>query len=221
MGEFFRFLIDKGHIQPEFIFESFYSNTNLLPIEYYIENLDNFDNIYKRFAAEYTSGIMYNDLELSAIKESINYYNSCDFVETNCNLETNRAYDNQYIAEISNEGTIGLTPIEFISLGIPADYVTPIEKNEAWSWTVIKINTTEEKTFTVDFLPDERGNEGTLSNFSLYLTNREDNLVQEVDFNGEISVSPNLDYFLVMVNTPQKFEGWETFNYLIKITPND
>jgi hypothetical protein len=84
-----------------------------------------------------------------------------------------------------------------------------------------KINTTQERTFSVDFQPDERGNEGTLSNFSLYLTNRENNLVQEVDFNGEITVNPNLDYFLVMVNTPQRFEGWETFDYQLKITPNN
>ena len=77
------------------------------------------------------------------------------------------------------------------------------------------------KSLTIDFQPDGFGNEGTQSNFNLYLTNRENNLVQEVDFNGEITVNPNLDYFLVMVNTPQRFEGWETFDYQLKVTPNN
>ena len=50
---------------------------------------------------------------------------------------------------------------------------------------------------------------------------RDNNIVEEVNFNGEINVNPNLDYFLVMVNTPQKFEGWETFDYKLKLSPKN
>lgn len=221
MEQFFNYLDKNNIISESFIFESFYSGSSLLPQEYLYEEIENLEQVYCEFAANYTSGLMYNDLDFERLKETISWTieYSCSF--NNCNPETNEVYNNQYIAEIGDEGTIGLTPIEFISLGIPADYITPREKNEAWSWTVVKINTTQERTFDVDFRPDERGNEGTLSNFSLYLTNRENNLVQEVDFNGEITVNPNLDYFLVMVNTPQRFEGWETFDYQLKVTPSN
>ena len=59
------------------------------------------------------------------------------------------------------------------------------------------------------------------TNFTIYLANRENKLIQKVDFNGQFSVKPNLDYFLVMVNTPQRFEGWETFDYKLKVSPTN
>ena len=206
MAEFIRFLIQYNKIDESFVHQSFYSGTELLPQEYLYENIEDLEGIYGDFSSKYVSGIIYNDLELQAIKSSTEFYSTCQ-VSTNCNEETGIGFNNQYVSEIDESGTSG--------------YVTPVEKNEAWSWTVVKINTSQEQSFTIDFQPDGFGNEGTQSNFNLYLTNRENNLVQEVDFNGEITVNPNLDYFLVMVNTPQRFEGWETFDYQLKVTPNN
>ena len=206
MAEFFRYLIQYNKIEESFVHQSFYSGTELSPQEYLYENIDNLEGIYGDYSSKYVSGIMYNDLELQAIKSSTEFYSTCQ-VSTNCNEETGVGFNNQYVSEIDELGTNG--------------YVTPVEKNEAWSWTVVKINTSQEQSYTIDFQPDEFGNEGTQSNFNLYLTNRENNLVQEVDFNGEITVNPNLDYFLVMVNTPQRFEGWETFDYQLKVTPSN
>ena len=208
MEAFFKYLDDENIINEYFIGGSFYSQTTLLPQEYLYNNIQNLENIYGDFASKYVSGIMFSDEDYFGIKEMIKLVIdfSCDWFNVgNCNEETNLAYNNQYVSEINESGTNG--------------YVTPVEKNEAWSWTVVKINTSQQQSFTLDFQPDELGNEGTQSNFKLYLTNRENNLVQQVDFNGEINVDPNLDYFLVMVNTPQRFEGWETFDYQLKVTP--
>ena len=206
MAEFIRYLIQYNKIDESFVHQSFYSGTSLLPQEYLNENIDDLEGTYGDFSSKYVSGIMYNDLELEAIKSSTEFYSTCQ-VPTNCNEETGVGFNNQYVSEIDESGTNG--------------YVTPVEKNEAWSWTVVKINTSQEQSFTIDFQPDEFGNEGTQSNFKLYITNRENNIVQEVDFKGEITVNPNLDYFLVMVNTPQRFEGWETFDYQLKVTPSN
>jgi len=205
-GELFRFLIQENYVNESYVWDMAISKSNLLPQEYLYQTIDDFELVYGQYASKFTSGIMYSDLEFNAAKSSLNYWlnNSCN-IDINCNPSTNEAFSNQFVSEINETGTDG--------------FVTPEEKNQAWSWTVIKINTTQEKIFSVDFQPDELGNEGTFSNFSLYLTNRENNLVQEIDFNGEIITRPNLDYFLVMVNTPQRFEGKETFNYLISITP--
>jgi hypothetical protein len=209
MEVFFKYLIEEEKINENFIGSSFYSQSSLLPQKYLYDNIQNLESIYGDFSSKYVSGIMFSDEDYHGIKEMtkliIDF--SCEWLSGigNCNEDTNLSHNNQYISEINELGTNG--------------YVTPVEKNEAWSWTVVKINTSQEQSYTIDFQPDEFGNEGTQSNFNLYLTNRENNLVQEVDFNGEITVNPNLDYFLVMVNTPQRFEGWETFDYQLKVTP--
>tara|TARA_B110001452_G_scaffold53588_1_gene41026 strand:- start:199 stop:1902 length:1704 start_codon:yes stop_codon:yes gene_type:complete len=207
-GELFRFLIQENYVTPSYVWDMAISKTSLLPQEYLYYTIDDFELVYGQYASKFTSGIMYNESEFSASKSSMDYWlnNSCRN-GINCNPETNEAFNNQYVSEIDQSGTNG--------------YVTPVEKNHAWSWTVVRINTSQEQIFAIDFQPDGFGNEGTQSNFNLYLTNRENNLVQEVDFNGEITVNPNLDYFLVMVNTPQRFEGWETFDYQLKVTPNN
>jgi len=211
MEAFFKYLIEEDKINENFIGSSFYSQSSLLPQKYLYDNIQNLESIYGDFSSKYVSGIMFSDEDYHGIKEMtkliIDF--SCEWLSGmgNCNEDTNLAHNNQYISEINELGTNG--------------YVTPVEKNEAWSWTVVKINTSQEQSFTIDFQPDEFGNEGTQSNFKLYLTNRENNLVQEVDFNGEFTVNPNLDYFLVMVNTPQRFEGWETFDYKLKVTPSN
>ena len=205
-GELFRFLIQESYVPTSYVWDMGVSKSTLLPQEYLYQTINNFEDVYGDYAVKFTSGIMYNDIEVEAAKSSLEYWinNSCN-IGINCNPETNEAFNNQYVAEINESGTNG--------------YVTPVEKNQAWSWTVVKINTSQQQSFTLDFQPDELGNEGTQSNFKLYLTNRENNLVQQVNFNGEINVDPNLDYFLVMVNTPQRFEGWETFDYQLKVTP--
>jgi len=207
-GELFRFLIQENYVTPSYVWDMAISKTSLLPQEYLYYTIDDFELVYGQYASKFTSGIMYNESEFSASKSSMDYWlnNSCRN-GINCNPETNEPFNNQYVSEIDQSGTNG--------------YVTPVEKNEAWSWTVVKINTSQEQSFTIDFQPDEFGNEGTQSNFKLYLTNRENNIVQEVDFKGEITVNPNLDYFLVMVNTPQRFEGWETFDYKLKLSPKN
>ena len=207
-GELLRYLIQYNHVSESFVFDTQYSQSGILPQEYLYQNITDFETVYGNYASRYVSGLMYNDLEFNALNESLKFWleNSCK-QNINCNSETNTAYNNQFVSEIDESGTNG--------------YVTPVEKNEAWSWTVVKMNTSKEQSFTIDFQPDNFGNEGTQSNFKLYLTNRENNLVQEVDFNGEITMNPNLDYFLVMVNTPQKFEGWETFDYQLKVTPSN
>lgn len=211
MEAFFKYLIEEEKINENFIGSSFYSQSSLLPQKYLYDNIQNLESIYGDFSSKYVSGIMFSDEDYHGIKEMtkliIDF--SCEWLSGmgNCNEDTNLAHNNQYISEINELGTNG--------------YVTPIEKNEAWSWTVVKINTSKEQSFIIDFQPDDFGNEGTQSNFNLYLTNRENNIVEEVNFNGEINVSPNLDYFLVMVNTPQKFEGWETFDYKLKLSPKN
>lgn len=211
MEAFFKYLIEEEKINENFIGSSFYSQSSLLPQKYLYDNIQNLESIYGDFSSKYVSGIMFSDEDYHGIKEMtkliIDF--SCEWLSGmgNCNEDTNLAHNNQYISEINELGTNG--------------YVTPIEKNEAWSWTVVKINTSKEQSFIIDFQPDDFGNEGTQSNFNLYLTNRENNIVEEVNFNGEINVNPNLDYFLVMVNTPQKFEGWETFDYKLKLSPKN
>ena len=203
----FKFLIENNHIKQEFLFDSFKSKTTLTAQEYYIKNVPNFKDIYGQFASQYVSGIMFNDIDFNGINKMINWWltYSCTGPMTNCNLENNTPHNNQFVKIINEQGTGG--------------YVTPIEKNEAWSWTVVKIRTQKDQKFQIDFKPDQLGNERTLSSFTLYLTNRENKLVQKVDYNDPITIKPNLDYFLIMVNTPQRFEGWETFDYKLKVIP--
>jgi hypothetical protein len=205
-GELFRFLIQEGYASNSFLFDMSYSKSSLLPQEYLFNFFKNFQEIYGQYASRFTSGIMYSDIEFEAAKNSIKWWleNSCK-VNVNCDGKTGKPFNNQFVAEVNQLGTNG--------------YVTPIEKNEAWSWSVVKIRTSLDQKFQIDFKPDQTGNERTLSNFTIYLANRENKLIQKVDFNGQITIKPNLDYYLVMVNTPQRFEGWETFDYKLKVSP--
>ena len=205
-GELFRFLIQYKYVPQSFVFDMAYSKTTLSPQKYLFEKIKNFKNIYGEYASKFTSGIIYNNNEYDAAKKSIEYWlqNSCS-QNINCDKSTNKAFNNQFVAIVGDLGT--------------SDFVTPSEKNEAWSWTVIKINTLKNQKFQIIFTPDKIGNAGTLSEFRLYLTNREENLFKEIKYDDLIDISSNKDYFLVMVNTPNVFEGTEFFNYQIKLLP--
>lgn len=203
----FKFLIENNHIKEGFLFDSFKSKTILTAQEYYIKNIPNFKDIYGQFASFYTSGIMFNDIDFKGINKMIDWWltYSCTGQKINCNLENNTPHNNQFVKIINEGGTGG--------------YITPLEKNEAWSWTVIDIKTSKNQNFQIDFQPKKYGSEGTESDFRIYLTNRDNKVFENVQFNEKISIPANKDYFLVIVNTPNKFEGWETFDYQIKISP--
>ena len=120
-------------------------------------------------------------------------------------MQNNTPHNNQFVKILNDEGTGG--------------FISPIAKNEAWSWTVIDIKTSKNQTFQLDFQPNKYGSEGTQSDFTLYLTNRENKVFEKIPFNGKISIPANKEFFLVIVNTPDKYEGWETFDYKIKVSP--
>uniref|UniRef100_UPI00404ABBAC hypothetical protein n=1 Tax=Flavobacterium sp. TaxID=239 RepID=UPI00404ABBAC len=203
----FKFLIENNHIQESFLWDSFKSRTTLTAQEYYVKNIPAFKEIYGQFASYYTSGIMFNDADFKGINKNIDWWltYSCSGQKINCNLENNTPHNNQFIKILNEAGTNG--------------YIKPTAKNEAWSWTVIKFITSKNQTFQIDFQPSIYGSEGTLSDFTLYLTNRDNKVFEKVPFNGKISIPANKDYFLVIVNTPDKYEGWETFDYQIKVSP--
>lgn len=204
-GEFFRFLIQYNYVPSNFVFNMAYSKSTLTPQKYLNEKIPNFKKVFGEYAAKFASGIMYNDKEFDAAKNSIQWWltNACS-VNINCNKATNQSYSNQFVTVIGDDGTSG--------------YFTPVEKNEAWSWTVVRIKTNTAKTFNIDFLPEKYGSEKTLSVFNLFLANRDNNIFENVPYNGKINVEPGKDYYLVIVNTPDKFEGWETFDYKLNIT---
>lgn len=203
----YKFLIEYNHIKESFLWDSFKSRTTLTAQEYYIKNIPNFKEIYGQFASHYTSGIMFNDADFKGINKMIDWWltYSCTGQKINCDLQNNTPHNNQFVKILNDEGTGG--------------FISPIAKNEAWSWTVIDIKTSKNQTFQLDFQPNKYGSEGTQSDFTLYLTNRENKVFEKIPFNGKISIPANKEFFLVIVNTPDKYEGWETFDYKIKVSP--
>jgi hypothetical protein len=199
-------------ISEDFIGKSFYSKSRLSPQEFLYTNIPNFEKVFKDFAVHIVVKDNVPTLEANAIRAREKEW--LLYGKQRGNAKANGENDvNLYAFELKDQGTNGL--------------VSPVEKPQAWSYSVTKVDNTVAKKYTVDFVGDRSGSNGTASNFHLeYVIDQAGKFTySNVDLtNGvgskEINVPSNSTLYLVTVSTPKLFGGDEAFNYKIKVQPN-
>jgi hypothetical protein len=199
-------------ISEDFIGKSFYSKSSLSPQEYLYANIPNFEKVFRDFAVHIVVKDNIPLLEAEAIRKREKEW--LQLGKQRGNAKANGENDvNLYAFELKDQGTNGL--------------VSPVEKPQAWSYSVTKVDNTVAKKYTVDFVGDRSGSNGTASNFHLeYVIDQGGKFTySNVDLtNGagskEINVPSNSTLYLVTVSTPKLFGGDEAFNYKIKVQPN-
>jgi hypothetical protein len=196
-------------ISEDFIGKSFYSKSKLSPQEYLYQNIPNMEQVYRQFAVNIVVKDKIPSLDADAIRAREKEW--LLFGKQRGNVKANGENDvNQYAFELKDQGTNG--------------FVSPIEKPQAWSYSVTKLDNTTAKKYIVDFVGDRTGSKGTASNFYLgYVIDQGGKFtysdVDLADGKGykEISVTAGSTLYMVTVSTPKIFSGDETFDYKIKV----
>ncbi len=198
-------------ISEDFIGKSFYSKSSLSPQEYLYRNIPNFEQVFRQFAVNIVVKDKIPSLEADAIRAREKEW--LLYGKQRGNAKANGENDvNIYAFELKDQGTNG--------------FVTPVEKPQAWSYSVTKVENTAARNYKVDFEGDRLGNKGTESNFYLgYVIDQGGKFTySNVELNNglgakEISVPNNATLYLVTVSTPKLFGGDESFGYKIKVQP--
>jgi hypothetical protein len=198
-------------ISEDFIGKSFYSKSQLSPQEYLYANIPNFEKVFRDFSVQIVVKDNIPLIEANVIRAREKEW--LQFGKQRGNAKSNGENDvNQYAFQLKDQGTNGL--------------VSPTEKPQAWSYSVTKVDNTVAKKYTVDFVGDRSGSNGTASKFHLeYVIDQGGKYtysnVELINGVGtkEISVPSNATLYLVTVSTPKLFGGDETFGYKIKVQP--
>jgi hypothetical protein len=198
-------------ISEDFIGKSFYSKSSLSPQEYLYRNIPNFEQVFRQFAVNIVVKDKIPSLEADAIRAREKEW--LLYGKQRGNAKANGENDvNIYAFELKDQGTNG--------------FVTPVEKPQAWSYSVTKVENTAARNYKVDFEGDRLGSKGTESNFYLgYVIDQGGKFTySNVELNNglgakEISVPNNATLYLVTVSTPKLFGGDESFGYKIKVQP--
>ena len=198
-------------ISEDFIGKSFYSKSKLSPQEYMHQNIPNMEQVFRQFAMNIIVKDKIPSLDANAIRAREKEW--LLFGKQQGNAKATGENDvNLYAFELKDQGTNG--------------FVSPIEKPQAWSYSVTKVDNTTAKKYTVDFVGDLTGSKGTASNFYLgYVIDQGGKFTySNVDLTNsqgskEISVTAGSTLYLVTISTPKIFSGDEAFNYKIKVQP--
>ena len=205
---FFMYAYWNELIPEGFLAESFYSGYDKSPQEYMYENLSDFKGIFRQFARDIT--VLHNipDQPKEDIKQIQEWWRLYAIHYGNEHQGVND--DNSYSLELTDAGSSG--------------YFSPVEKNMAWSHTVIKVNNTTASSYNIDFIGDSVGDEGTASDFYVATIIAIDeaytfSTIPITNHKGitTLDVPSNATLYLVVVSTPEKFNGDEEFDYQLKI----
>jgi hypothetical protein len=197
-----------GYLSDRYIYESFNSDVSSgKPQRDIYDMVFNFTEVYRKFALNMVSLDFLTPKERDGFKQLSNWWD--ENIERLDGTGDFKNDFNRYVAVLKDSGTQG--------------YISPAEKNQAWSWTVIKIENTAAASYEIKFDGDLVGNNGTKSDF--YVGTFMEGVAQrygEIPLNnqkgsGAVSVPKNTTAYVVVVNTPYSFEGSEAFNYKIKI----
>jgi hypothetical protein len=223
---FFNYLNWKNYITEDFIGKSFASKSKLSPIEYLYQNIPNFTNAYRDFALKASV------LDFPYFKPEINFWMQ--------NWSSTIAYSPASV-NLGDVNTYAFNLIDSSTNG----FVRPIQKNQAWSYTTTKIESTKKANYRIQYKIDSVGNANTISNYYIGLiyqsskksnyqnvTSYKDNIDRPMYIgnnvyssikllNGKcdstISLPDSTIAYIVAVSTPQSFSGSEIFDYQINI----
>ena len=223
---FFDYLIWKKYITEDFIGKSFASKSKLSPVSYLYQNIPNFTNVYRDFALK--SSV----LDFPYFKPEINFWMQ--------NWSSTVAYS-PAIVNLGDVNTYAFSLVDTFTNG----YVRPKEKNQAWSYTTTKIETTKKANYRIQYKVDSLGNSNTISNYYIGIvyqsskksnyqnvTSYKDNIDRpmyignnkyssisliNVKCDTTISLPDSTIAYLVAVSTPQSFSGNEIFDYQINV----
>jgi len=103
---------------------------------------------------------------------------------------------NPYVLELNDEEANGtFSPLESL-------------RPRGWSYNVIKINNSENKTYSFDFNGDTIGSEGASSHFEARIVG-----TASVDV-----LADEAEVYLNIVAVPEYFSGNQTYDYVVEIT---
>ena len=105
--------------------------------------------------------------------------------------------------------------------------ISPTAKPQAWSWSAIEISNSAQSSYTIVFDGDQTGNEGTSSEFYVGIVKETNTGYEYSQINLSASEGAKTVQFddstvnyIVVVNTTNKFDGLEEFDYNINVIKN-
>ena len=213
LAQFFMYLNRINAISEGFIGASYYSQTTLTPQEYLYQNIPNLKEHFKNFAMKMYSLDWYSNSEKAGFLRMEELFEPGGFLNSYTKDLNNNNSIYPYVVKLNNTGSNG--------------EISPSAKPQAWSWTTIEISNSTQSSYTIEFDGDLTGNEGTASDFYVGIVKQSVNGYNYSNINlvnGEGTKTVILDdssvNYVVIVNTPNKFDGLEEFDYDINVIKN-
>jgi hypothetical protein len=201
-------------ISESFIGNAFASNSKKTPQEYFYDNIENLEDKYRDFAMHIIVKENLPGYAKTGFTEIENWWSSygkefgpkvCDCIEND---------DNRFILQLKDNGSNG--------------YFAPKETTQAWAYQTIKLENTKLSTYKIDFQGENKGTNGTNSNFYLGYVIEENGKYSysNIDLKDQsglknIQLPGNSILYILPISTPKTFKGIEEFKYKIKIDKID
>ena len=214
-GFLFHYLVKYlGVINEDFIPLSWQSKTSLSPLEYYIQNIPDFENWFRKIS---TYMVVFDKIppgDKGALLKALETFTSAWYTDAVGNRKPDGTVDNNmYAFRLVDPGTTA--------------WMRPVEKNQAWSYTTTLVESTLTTTsiYRIEFQSDTRGSNNTFSNF--WVGTVVDNngvftystiLLSSGSGSADIQVPAKGKLYVVAVSTPASYSGVETFDYQIKVS---
>lgn len=210
LGTFFYYLTEEAGMEQSSILEGFYNSLNITAQEYLYNKAggDNFRQFFVDFAARCT-----NDFDF--LSDEAN-----ERAEEEWEISADPNDNNEFVLTLSDAGTNNWFRA--------ADDVT----TNAWAFNTIKLNNTENETYSFEIKGDGTGSEGTASNFrgkvvvknAVLGTSFHDlNMTNLQEGSVNLTFTPDdTEIYLIIASVPTYFEDmndeFQTFPYEAKIT---
>jgi hypothetical protein len=196
-------------IPEDFIGRSYASATTLSPQEYLYRAIPNFREVYRRFAARIVVLDGMPDWAKGYLRFAINWWRTFGAQYGNA-LPGGGNDDNTYAFDLKDSGTSG--------------WVTPSAALESWAFSVTRLQATSAARYRISLSASRAGSEQTPADLYVGLVFEENGNVRYdeiplTDYQGtvETAIAANVRMYVVVVSTPNRFTGAETFPYSIKI----
>lgn len=206
---FLLYLTWNGLVAEDFVGRSFASGTSLSPQEYLSRNIPNFRDVYRRFATQIVVLDGIPDWARRNIADAITYWRTNGAQAGNA-LPNGQNADNTYAFDLKDSGTAG--------------WVTPSALLESWAFSVTRLKVTQANSYRIAINAARVGSEQTQANLYVGLVFEQNGVIRYseiplTDFQGTIdtAVAANTRVYVVVVSTPNRFTGAETFPYSIKV----
>lgn len=201
------FLSEVKGVDDAIFSEGFYNNIAMLPQEYHFEKIggDVLRAYYADWAAQNTGGFDYlTTAQVNKALQQSSYF-----------ADINPQYIHPYALELTDSGTDA-------SFSPEAVY-----QPRGWGYNVIKINNSEDATYTINLKGDKTGSEGGRAHFEARVViksgnrNRYESVEMNDAFEGAIEVSvtsSDSEVYFVIAAVPEHFTGNQTYNYSLDIS---